>query len=331
MPSRRIQRLIDKESGNTRNPVAWGYARVSHITGFKKNESIPAQRDRIEGYYKHVLQGTGVTLGGIKDDGTNISAYRTPFRVRPAGREILARLKPGDHIIFDKVDRIWRSLEDFVELMKIFEAKDITVHIVSFFGEGPSQSRSKMGQFTLRIFVLLAEMESQIKGQRVKEALLVRRKSGRPTTSTCPPGTKKVRKGDSSHKRIVWDEEAREAMSLLLECRDDKVMSWQETLYVIEPYAKKLIRDKPLSKEEIDNLTDRQLKTRRERWVKVYQYEAAYRFLGIYDVAQIPKLDCIREAANQYREPIFEARAKTAGRKRVQRQHLPPELILTLE
>lgn len=136
---------------------AYGYARISHIDGHRKGESVESQYARISAFYESKLKDDGIEWGGILDDGTNISAYRTAFALRPAGKKLLSMMNRGDHLVVDKVDRLWRSMADFVDLMRLLERKKITIHIVNFLGETIS-STSAMGDFMLKMCVLMAEL-----------------------------------------------------------------------------------------------------------------------------------------------------------------------------
>ena len=55
---------------------------------------------------------------------------------RIAGKQLMSIIQPGDHFIIDKVDRLWRSNEDFVDVMRMFKEKGVTLHICNLMGVG---------------------------------------------------------------------------------------------------------------------------------------------------------------------------------------------------
>jgi DNA invertase Pin-like site-specific DNA recombinase len=157
--------------------TAYGYARISHHDGFKEGDSINSQKMRIEGYYKMMLEASGVTFGGVHTDGKNCSASKVNFYQRPAGKALVAIMQPGDHFIIDKLDRLWRSLEDFCRLMRWFKSQRIQVHIVDMRGCSV-QMGTPMGDFMLQMMVSIAQLEASMISSRTKQALEAKRKAG---------------------------------------------------------------------------------------------------------------------------------------------------------
>lgn len=149
-------------------PKVYGYARLSHADKFDK-DSIPAQRDRIRAYYDFNLKNSAEWVG-VFDDAKATSASKVAFENRVAGQKLLNLLEPGDHIVFDKVDRVWRSMKDFVGLMEIFRSRNINVHFCDFRGASITLG-TPMGDFFLTMIVAIAELESKTTGARIKEAM----------------------------------------------------------------------------------------------------------------------------------------------------------------
>lgn len=211
--------------------TAYSYGRVSHVNQ-KDGDSVPAQSQRTQGYFDHKSSDTehnlhGVAWGGFFHDGKNISAYKKPFSKRPAGRDLMALLQPGDHIIFDKVDRIWRSNEDFVDLMRWFKRHKITVHFVSLSGCSIDMG-TPMGDFLLGLFVNLAELEAARVAERTRDGKTYRRlnslfQGGR---HTLPIGCKLTglvdrRTGRQRNTlRLEWDWQERAIMAKIVEWKD---------------------------------------------------------------------------------------------------------------
>lgn len=313
------------EQDYTRTPVAYGYARVSHSDTFKQGDSLPSQLDRIKKYYDANLAGEGVSWGGADTDGTNVSAYRVMFHCRPAGKRILQKLKPGDHLVVDKIDRFWRSLEDFILLMRSLRAQNITVHIVSFLGS-TVKNDTPMGDFILQLFVMIAEMESGIKSERIKEALLVKRGKGLLAGKHAPPGCRvhKIRSRGSGKdiRKLEWCEQTRTIMAEIVRLIDDERLEWSQAHPKIEEFCAKI------QAREVRKIAY-QMDDRNNTWPKWYKYETAYRYLGIKTPEQIPVRKVISEAARQHK------RRRTAQRGRQgcyssAINEIPPEVLLDL-
>lgn len=296
----------------TRTPIAYGYARVSHINSLNKGDSLPSQQQRIQTYYDTQLKGEGVEWGGVRNDGTNISAYRVMFSVRPAGRELMALLKPGDHLILDKVDRIWRSLPDFIRLMEKLDNLGVTVHIVNFLGSS-IRNNTSMGEFTLKLFVLMAELESAIKAERIQEAIAVARRKGQRTGVAIPAGcrVKKHPHPSIAGKKISklhWCEKQRTIMAEIVRLIDEEDLEWHAALPRIEEFIAKIEKRKPReTKKQERNLID--------KYRRMYRNEVAYRYLKIRDPSDIPKTDILQEAARQHRRERTEQRVGPGGRR----------------
>lgn len=315
MKSKRIMELRNIASGTIEvdapcTAIAYGYTRVSHVDSLKKGDSLPAQEQRIRLYYETKLKEKGVVLGGVENDGTNISAYSVPFCMRPAGKELLAKLQPGDHLILDKVDRIWRSIEDFCSLMKEFREKNITVHIVNFLGES-IQNDTPLGDFVLRLFVLVAELESAIKSERTKEGLSYYLKKGNVIRSCPPPGTTFYEvKGDNgrTYKRLKWNPKQRAIMNEIVRLRDEERREWSRCFKKIEEFIARLEGRKvrPIKDQKSD---------RTHLWKKLYKWETGYRYLKIEDPNKIPNKDIVTEAARQWRRERSERLHATLGFK----------------
>lgn len=312
----------------TTTPTAYGYGRVSHLNSLEKAESLPAQENRIQNYYETRLAAEGIQWGGCDTDGTSVSAFKVMFHCRPAGKRIMAKLQPGDHLILDKVDRIWRSLNDFIRLMEKLESKGVTVHIVSFLGSS-IQNNTPMGQFMLKQFVLMAELESTIKAERIKEAINIARIKGRRTGSFVPYGCRIVKAPHPENpKRTIsnlhWCEQQRTIMAEIVRLLDDERLQWDQAHDKIEAFIAKVER------RAIRSL-QRQASDRKQTWPNMYAYETAYRYLGVRDPSQIPKRDVIREAARQYkRERANRRYAEKGANRKSNVPEISPEQLLNL-
>jgi len=308
MPSKRIQTLINGvkvQNGEMtqREPVAVGYSRVSHRKSFDKGDSLPAQALRIKAYYEANLKPEGVKYLGTRNDGTNISAYTTSFRKRPAGSKILQELQPGDHLIIDKVDRIWRSIPDMVSMVDYFKNNEITIHIVSFL-DGTIKTGTPLGDWSMQMFVMTAQLESAVKSERIREGLAYnkRMRGSYLPEDARPPGTTPYKKKMPNGKVMTllkWDEQQRaimkEIVRLRLQTRHRMVwgIPWGPTLHgLIRRFTNEVYGHK---------YGDKTTPALVRKWQKMFKYECAYQYLEITDPMKIPPRDIIQEASRQFR------------------------------
>lgn len=213
--------------------TAYSYGRVSHADQVE-SESVEAQEFRSKRYYESApiepqqmsLKDSGIGWGAFFYDEKNVSASKKPFHKRKAGRKLIAILEPGDHVILDKVDRIWRSNEDFVDLMRWFKRREITVHFVNLCGLSIRMG-TPMGDFILGLMVLTAQLESANTSDRIKNSKSYRRinglyqggAKGKPGSKPIIPlgckvtgGVEYVGSRKINNYRLVWDEQVRADM-----------------------------------------------------------------------------------------------------------------------
>lgn len=105
-----------------------------------------------------------------------ISAFSIPFAKRQAGKQLLADLQPGDDVVIYRLDRGWRSTMDAIQTIQAIHEKGAYVHLVC---EGIRTDTGK-GKEWIGMFAAIAQLESQIKSQRVREAMKICKASGRP-------------------------------------------------------------------------------------------------------------------------------------------------------
>lgn len=164
------QRFFERKDGSTQ-PLAYGYGRVSHPSQFEKGSSLEDQEARISEYMKANAETVfkGVQYAGTFLEPLAQSAKTKAFRNRPKGKELYALLQPGDHLIVDKFDRLIRSAEDFCNTNRFFVEHGVRLHILNMAGM-QFDSESAMGQMIALIMAAMAELENNMRGERVKDA-----------------------------------------------------------------------------------------------------------------------------------------------------------------
>ncbi len=217
-------------------PRVHGYGRASH----EKNsygDSIPGQEARaLDTFAKRFA--ADYEWGGWHADKV-VSAYRIPFFKRPAGAELLADMMPGDILLIDKVDRIWRSVTDFTRLVERLENRGIKI----VFSENPElDPTTAHGRLTLTIMVAVAEWESRFKSQRIKEAKARSELAGVGLSRMClwMPGVIKWQEPnplnpDKMCNQYAWWPECRVLlMDRIVVLRDVAGMNWVDIAKTVE-------------------------------------------------------------------------------------------------
>ena len=86
---------------------------------------------------------------------------------RPALRRLLADIEAGrvDIIVTYKLDRLSRSLTDFVKLIELFDSHNVTfVSVTQSFN-----TTTSMGRLTLNILLSFAQFEREVIGERIRD------------------------------------------------------------------------------------------------------------------------------------------------------------------
>ncbi len=218
----------------SRIPQAYGYARVSDNKQASKEESINGQISRCEGYYRAMLEPKGIGWQGVKFDRMGVSASKTLFEQRPSGKVLMQSLCDGDHLIFDKPDRVWRSMVDFANLVDWFKKHNIFTHFVSL----GFDTSTAMGECMLTCFVAFAKLEADQLSERVLARNEQARRNGRPTSPHAPMGTSHtwVGHGASRHLAVMWNPGERALMAQIVRLRNEKTppRNWNKIADIIE-------------------------------------------------------------------------------------------------
>lgn len=151
-------------------PRHYGYVRVSTE---KQNLSPEVQRDTIT----KAAAALGLTIDAWYQDAPVIEKGKaneavsgnTPMHNRRAGRELCNHVRKDDHIFMAKLDRGFRSLRDFCNVMDEWEKLGVHLHICDL--SGGFDISSPMGKAMLQMLVVFAELERKMIGQRTKEGM----------------------------------------------------------------------------------------------------------------------------------------------------------------
>jgi DNA invertase Pin-like site-specific DNA recombinase len=155
----------------------YGYIRVSTDDQTVESQIGPVQR------YMDSLQSEGTSGEMIRDEG--VSALKVNFADRPGAAALLAKLQPGDRIVFLRPARAFRSLRDMVNTVDMIHALGVTIHLA----EGGMKSGDVSFQMSMQIMVLMAQIESEENSRRVRDTSKWMWQNGFVPTASCnlPP------------------------------------------------------------------------------------------------------------------------------------------------
>lgn len=152
---------------------AWGYVRVSSDSQVESGLGLEYQTRDVEAYKKILHEQSGVVLMDTVADEA-ISAFKVPFPERPGGKRILSEAKAGDVVIVYRSDRIFRSLQDALATITEFQRRGLIIHLI----DERVRTDSEDGRWYLSLLVMLAELESKMKSDRVKSVLQRKKSQG---------------------------------------------------------------------------------------------------------------------------------------------------------
>jgi site-specific DNA recombinase len=150
--------------------------------------SIDAQREAGENYIAS-QKANGWMCVSTRYDDYGFSGGNTD---RPALKQLLADCKVGlvDIVVVYKIDRLSRSLEDFAEMVKLFD--EYGIQFVSVTQEINTATSS--GRMMLNILMTFAQYEREIISERTRDKLFMSRQKGMYTGGMTVLGYKAVNK-----------------------------------------------------------------------------------------------------------------------------------------
>ncbi len=149
------------------------YTRKSSEEGLEMEfNSLEAQREACEAYIAS-QRAEGWTLVPDHYDDGGISGGTLE---RPALKRLLADVEADklDVVLVYKIDRLSRSMLDFLKLVETFDRRKVTfVSITQSF-----DTRSSMGRLTLNMLLSFAQFEREVTGERIRDKVAASRKKG---------------------------------------------------------------------------------------------------------------------------------------------------------
>jgi len=159
--------------GVTRKLRCAVYTRKSSEDGLEMEfNSLDAQREACEAYIASQRGEGWVQVADRYDDG-GVSGGTLD---RPALKRLVADIEAGriDIVVVYKIDRLSRSMLDFLKLVESFEHHGVTfVSVTQSFN-----TQSAMGRMTLNMLVTFAQFEREVIGERIRDKVAASRKKG---------------------------------------------------------------------------------------------------------------------------------------------------------
>jgi len=187
--------------------AVYGYARVSTDRQADDGESLGTQQRVIEGY--SMMQGLKVDVIFVE---RGVSGSK-PLGDLPEGARLLAGLKPGDVVITPKLDRLFRSALNALDVLGQFKQRGVSLHMIDLGGDVTGNGISKL---VFTILSAVTEAERDRIRERIRDVKSDQRKRNRYLGGIVPFGWQVGEDG-----ALVEDSEQQRATQRILKLRRD--------------------------------------------------------------------------------------------------------------
>jgi len=183
-----------------------GYCRASTADQCKDDRSsLQTQTDVIEGY----ARTRGVDRFGVQIYTDAVVSGGVKMLKREAGAKLLADMDPGDTVIASKLDRMFRSAVDALNMLELFKEKG--VHLVLYdMGHEPVTGEGT-ARLLFTILAAVADMERIRIKERTAEGRKAKKARGGPVGNV-PFGYRKVGTGHESVLKEAINEQQAAAL-----------------------------------------------------------------------------------------------------------------------
>lgn len=180
---------------------AYGLTRMSKLD---QANSLAVQEQLID---KYAAKLDAKYLGCIEEPG--VSAYVVPFLDREHVRVVSRYLRPGDHVIIWKLDRLVRRPVDVHHMLDWLKKHGAHLHILNY-GGGEVDTTTAVGKAMLEILASVGGLESGIRSERLREHAAYRKDNGMPWHGNSKWGYKRLRvprrgSGGATYAQWLWD------------------------------------------------------------------------------------------------------------------------------
>jgi putative DNA-invertase from lambdoid prophage Rac len=167
--------------------ATYGYCRVSTTRQADEGESLDVQQRQVAGYA--LMQGLAVDRTFV-ERGVSGSV---PLAEREQGQALLATLRPGDVVITAKLDRMFRSALDALDMLAKLKARSVSLHMIDLGGDVTGNGISKL---VFTILSAVAEAERDRIRERVATVKADQRQRGRYLGGQIPFGFRVGKDGE---------------------------------------------------------------------------------------------------------------------------------------
>jgi len=179
-----------------------GYCRVSSAEQAADDRSSLESQEKIIRGYAMARGFNQFETSVYVDPGVSASI---PLRKRPAGSRLLDDAKAGDTIIASKLDRMFRSASDALNMVDIFKEKKINLVLFDL-GSEPINS-SGMAQFFFTIIAAVAQLERTMIKERLNGGKKAKKEKGGHIGGLVPYGFRKVGTGRAAALEPIPEEQ----------------------------------------------------------------------------------------------------------------------------
>lgn len=178
------------------------YARVSTTEQASEDRSSIPNQERIARGFAMAKGFTQFEMSSYEDPGVSASI---PLADRPAGRQLLADAKPGDTIFAARLDRMFRSASDALNMVQILHDRGIKLVLFDL-GSDPI-SDSALGQFFFTVVAAVAQLERTMIKERCVNGKKAKRVKGGHVGGAAPYGHRIVGQGRAARLEEVEAEQ----------------------------------------------------------------------------------------------------------------------------
>lgn len=182
------------------------YTRKSNEEGLEQEfNSLDAQRDVCEKFVQSQRGEGWVVIPEHYDDG----GFTGGNTNRPALQKLLEDIKIGmiDVIVVYKIDRLSRSLLDFLQMVKLFDSQNVSFVSIT----QQINTSTPAGRLMINVLMSFAEYEREVTGERIRDKIAASKKKGLWMGGMPPLGY------DIADRKLVINEEEAEIIRMIFE------------------------------------------------------------------------------------------------------------------
>ena len=187
------------------------YARFSPRRNEEDCESIEVQVDRCVRYAEQL----NLEVGRLVTD-RSVSGG-TPIADREGGSKIVDNIRRGDHVIAQRVDRMFRDTVDGLSKIREWTNLGVTIHLADQGGCSINCSTA-VGRWFITNLLSMAEFEKNLTAEKTSGAMKHHQANGRRMSHHAPYGWE-VDEDDRS--RLIENKEEQDAIERIVELRSE--------------------------------------------------------------------------------------------------------------